>query len=160
MLMLQFGFLKMYLPVLRQNGDYKFKVIGRIKPDDEQKLAGCVGVIVTGAVDDVVVHARGALAGICSVRLAAGVQNKILEYMALGLPTVSSSTGLEGLYAKPDSEILIANSTEEYVTHILKLEKDEDFARSISENAFQYVNQHHSWSGKLKPVLDAAHELI
>ena len=153
-------FAEKVLPLLRKSGDYTFKVIGRIKPDDEQRLKRFKGTIVTGAVDDVIEHARGAIAGICSVRLAAGVQNKILEYMALGLPTVSSSTGLEGLYAKPDSEILIADKPEEYVSYILKLEKNKKFAKAISENALHYVNQHHSWSGKLKPVLDAAHELV
>ncbi|GAA4649742.1 hypothetical protein GCM10023116_20220 [Kistimonas scapharcae] len=68
--------------------------------------------------------------------------------------------GHEGLDAKAGVEILIANTPEEYVEQILRLEKDKEFAQSISEKALVYVNDHHSWSGKLKPVLDAVHEIV
>ncbi len=153
-------FAKESLPLLRKHGDYKFKVIGRIKPDDERKLRRLDGVIVTGAVDNIVSHARGGIAGICSVRLAAGVQNKILEYMALGIPSITTSTGLEGLEAQPEKDILISDNPEQFVTQILKLEKDRDFAQKLSINAFKYVQFTHSWSGKLKPVTIAIEKLL
>ncbi|PKH05320.1 glycosyltransferase family 4 protein [Moritella sp. Urea-trap-13] len=153
-------FAKESLPLLRKHGDYKFKVIGRIKPDDERKLRRLDGVIVTGAVDNIVSHARGGIAGICSVRLAAGVQNKILEYMALGIPSITTSTGLEGLEAQPEKDILISDNPEQFVSQIIKLEKDRDFAQKISINAFRYVQSTHSWSGKLNPVTTAIEKLL
>ncbi len=148
------------LPQLRKHGDYKFKVIGRIKPDDSKKLRCIDGVIVTGAVDNIVSHARGSISGICSVRLAAGVQNKILEYMALGIPSITTSTGLEGLEALPDKDILISDNTEQFVSQILKLEKDRDFAQNLSINGFKYVQSTHSWSGRLEPVTNAIEKLL
>ncbi len=148
------------IPLLQKYGDYKFKVIGRIKDDAKNKLLKLDNVIVTGAVDDVVAHSRGALAGVCSVRLAAGVQNKILEYMALGLPTVTSTTGLEGLEAIPDKDLLVANSPEEYVEHIIKISDDIHYSRSLAESALQYVTRHHSWSGKLEPLTTKVNQLL
>lgn len=153
-------FAKEGLPLLRKHGDYKFKVIGRIKPDDEKKLKRFDGVIVTGAVDDIIEHARSAIAGICSVRLAAGVQNKILEYMALGIPSVTTSTGLEGLEAIPEKDILVADTAETFIQHVLRLEKDPEYAKEISINAYKYVQSNHTWSGKLSPVTNAINNLL
>ncbi|MCC8459729.1 glycosyltransferase family 4 protein, partial [Photorhabdus aegyptia] len=148
------------LPLLRQHGDYQLKIIGRIKKEYINRLKSMNGIIITGLVEDISKHARGAIAGICSVRLAAGVQNKILEYMALGIPTISTSIGLEGLDAIPDKDIIIANSPEEYVKSILKLEKDKNYAKNISISAFNYVNIYHSWHKKLEPLLRKIHQLL
>ncbi|EID7760870.1 TPA: glycosyltransferase family 4 protein [Vibrio parahaemolyticus] len=148
------------VPLLQRYGDYKFKVIGRIKEDAKNKLLKFDNVIVTGAVDNVVAHAHGALAGICSVRLAAGVQNKILEYMALGLPTITSTTGLEGLDAIPNKDLLVADYPEQYVEQIIKLSNDVDYSKTLAESALQYVTEHHSWSGKLKPLLISIEQLL
>lgn len=153
-------FAKECLPLLRKNGDFTFKVIGRIKPEDEVKLNRHEGVIVTGAVDCIISHARGAIAGICSVRLAAGVQNKILEYMALGLPTITTTTGLEGLDSIPDRDILVADLPQDFVQLILRLENDVNYAEKLSANALKYVEVHHSWSGKLAPFTAKVNQIL
>lgn len=155
-----YWFAREVLPEIRLHGNYEFHVIGKIKPEGFKKLSQIEGVIVTGAVESIVEHAQGALAGICSVRLAAGVQNKILEYMALGIPTITSSTGLEGLFAKNGDSILVADSPKEYVSHILKLKNNTNFAESLSKNAYHYVKEQHSWSGKLKPLVDRINQLL
>lgn len=148
------------LPLLQQHERFTFKVIGRIKDDSKSKLLKLDNVIVTGSVDDVAIHARGALAGICSVRLAAGVQNKILEYMALGLPTVSSSTGLEGLDAIAGKDLVIADEPEQYVEQILKIGRDAKHAKSLADSALIYVTKHHTWSGKLEPLMHKLEQLL
>ncbi|EOD81597.1 glycosyl transferase, group 1 [Grimontia indica] len=148
------------MPLLREHGDYTFKVIGRIKPENERKLKSYEGVMVTGAVDDVVDHARGAIAGVCPVRLAAGVQNKILEYMALGLPTITSKTGLEGLEANSGLDILVADTPTEIVQSILLLDSDKQLAKKIAHSANHYVKEHHSWSGKLRPLNEKIKEIL
>ena len=155
-----YWFAKNVLPIIRQHGDYEFHVIGKIPADCRKKLTQITGVVVTGAVDSVVEHAKGALAGICSVRLAAGVQNKILEYMALGIPTITSSTGLEGLFAKEGESILVADSPDCYVKHILELKNDMRLAEVIAQNALRYVKEHHSWDVKLKPLVKKVQQLL
>lgn len=155
-----YWFAKNVLPIIRQHGDYEFHVIGKIPADCQKKLMQITGVVVTGAVDSVVEHAKGALAGICSVRLAAGVQNKILEYMALGIPTITSSTGLEGLFAKEGESILVADSPDSYVKHILELKNDIRLAEEIAQNALRYVKEQHSWDVKLKPLVTKVQQLL
>lgn len=148
------------LPLLRRQAPFTFHVIGRIAIDKSRKLTELDGVHVTGAVDNVADYAKGSLAGICSVRLAAGVQNKILEYMALGIPAVTTSTGLEGLYAADGDSILVANSAEEFVAKILRLHDDHSFSQRIAYNGFDYIKSQHSWSVKLEPFTRLVNRLI
>ncbi|KGK23181.1 glycosyl transferase family 1 [Vibrio navarrensis] len=155
-----YWFAKKVMPSLRKHGPFEFHVIGKIPLESKNKLTSIEGVVVTGAVESVVEHAHGALAGICSVRLAAGVQNKILEYMALGIPTITSPTGLEGLFAKEGESILVADSVEEYVKHILLLKNNANFAESLAKNAYHYVKEQHSWSGKLQPLVVRVNQLL
>ncbi|EKO3680654.1 glycosyltransferase [Vibrio metschnikovii] len=149
-----YWFASKVMPLLSNHGNYTFKVIGRIKDDAKNKLLKLSNVLVTGSVENVSEHAKGALAGVCSVRLAAGVQNKILEYMAMGIPCITSSTGLEGLDATPDEDILVADSPLNYVECIRLLESNVELAKKISENGFAYIQNHHSWETKLAPLVE------
>lgn len=148
------------LPVLRKLAPYEFHIIGKISSDSKKKLSCIPGVIVTGTVMHVPEYTKDSLAGICSVRLAAGVQNKILEYMALGIPTITSSIGLEGLDAKQNKEILVSDTIESYVKNITKLNTDLFFAKSVAENAYKYVQEHHSWSQKLAPLISTINSIL
>jgi len=148
------------MPLLRQKDNFTFKIIGRIKEGDKNKFENFPGVYLTGAVDCIKNEARKSLAGICSVRLGAGVQNKILEYMALGLPTITSSIGLEGIEAIPNKDILVADEPQEYVDKIMELILDNKKYINLSENGRKYVVDKHSWQSRLSPVLNAFSELL
>lgn len=93
------------------------------------------------------------------MRLAAGVQNKILEYMSLGVPTITSSIGLEGINAQPGKELLVANKPEEYVAEIEKLYFDEPFSEGISIAARSFVESEHSWDSQLSNIGDVFNSL-
>ncbi|MGX2952983.1 glycosyltransferase family 4 protein [Shewanella sp. JL219SE-S6] len=155
-----FWFAKNVIPLLRQHGEYTFKLIGRIRNTDRLRFNDLEGVIVTGSVESISDSARESLAGICSVRLGAGVQNKILEYMALGLPVITSSIGLEGIEAIPDKEILVADEPSEYVEAILKLANDESMHKQYAEAGLLYVKKYHSWESRLSPVISEFNKLV
>ncbi|EAA2068844.1 glycosyltransferase [Escherichia coli] len=155
-----FWFCESVLPILRQYGPFTFHVIGKISLENSKKLSAYEGVFVTGAVDNVMDYANNSLAGICSVRLAAGVQNKILEYMAMGIPAITTSIGLEGLFAVDGESIVVANTPHEFVSTILKLFNDPSFGKTISKNGLGYVQQNHSWSEKLQPLIQVINNLI
>ncbi|QPP48062.1 MULTISPECIES: glycosyltransferase family 4 protein [unclassified Halomonas] len=153
-------FAEQVMPRLVGKGNYVFRVIGRIKDADRARLERLPGVEVTGAVDEVAEHAKGALAGICSVRLGAGVQNKVLEYMALGIPAVVSSVGSEGLEAVPGKDFLIANSVDEYVDTLQLLSGNGGFRSSIAISARRYVERQHAWDQKLGIVSQRVDALL
>ncbi|MCA0950245.1 glycosyltransferase [Shewanella chilikensis] len=150
-------FAKEVMPLLLQvDREYTFHVIGRIKVNDAKKFSNLSNVNIIGAVDNVNIACKEALAGICSVRLAAGVQNKILEYMAMKLPVISSEEGYQGLAAKVGYDILVCKDAEEFRDRVLQLSNNRCEAEKVSEAGYRYVLNYHSWSKKLSPL----HSLI
>jgi len=142
------------LPLIRRTRtDVRLRLIGRIRPNQAVQLSSFDGVDVSGEVADVAVAARGGAVGVCPLRLGAGVQNKVLEYMALGLPTVTTTIGLEGFDALHERDLMVADQTEALATAILKVLNDRNFAELIAINARQYVEAKHSWTAMLAPMI-------
>lgn len=149
------------LPIVRANyPDVRFRVIGRIRPDSVRQLSQLPGVDISGEVSDVAVAASGAALGVCPVRLGAGVQNKVLEYMSLGLPVVSTRLGLEGFAAKPGRDLLVADSPEEMAAAVCLLLEDRLAAASQARCARDYVEQQHSWDAMLSPLVSTVRKYL
>lgn len=153
-------FAREVMPLVSQQVSATFRVVGRINDSDAAKLQAYPDVVVTGPVDDMAAAVEDARIGVCPVRLAAGVQNKVLEYMALGLPVVTSSIGLEGIEAEPEKDLLVADSPGGYAEAIARLWKDEALRTRLATNGHRYVNAHHQWGKRLAPLVDRVAELL
>jgi glycosyltransferase involved in cell wall biosynthesis len=155
-------FAKKVLPLLRKNGDFRFRIVGQIEDRHRAMFESIEGVHVTGKVDSVAVAAKECFSAVCPVRIGAGVQNKLLEYMAVGLPSVSTSIGVEGLAVEDGRELWVANSPEEFVSILMYIWENEASIQSIISNARAYVNNNHIWSETLheltQSVADMARE--
>jgi sugar transferase (PEP-CTERM/EpsH1 system associated) len=95
--------------VLKTHPSAVFYIVGSKPTAQVQALASLPGVHVTGRVEDVrpyVAHARLAVA---PLRVARGIQNKVLEAMAMAVPVVVTPQALEGICATPDAELLLAD---------------------------------------------------
>ena len=117
-------FAEAVLPLLRKRADYRFRIVGSIAPALAEQFRAYDGVDVTGRVESVAQAAADGAIGVCPMRIGAGVQNKILEYMALGLPVVTTSLGYEGLGAESGRDLLIADTPGEFVSRIERLVAD------------------------------------
>jgi glycosyltransferase involved in cell wall biosynthesis len=153
-------FVRELLPALRARIDCTFRIVGRIHQRDAEAFSAIEGVQVLGNVEDVAAAVGAARVGVAPIRIGAGVQNKVLEYMALGLPTVTSSIGWEGLGARPNEELLIADTPEQYVQHIERLWHDGSFAVAMARSARSYVERAHNWSEKLEPLVSRVDALL
>lgn len=140
--------IRRYIPRLR------LRLIGRISKKDANKLSAFEGVYVSGEVADVSIAAQGGAIGVCPVRLGAGVQNKVLEYMALGLPVVSTSIGLQGFDAINGEHLIVADDADEFAKEILILLNDKYKRKHMAEAARAYVEYNHAWERKLQPVIE------
>jgi glycosyltransferase involved in cell wall biosynthesis len=79
------------LPGLRDvDPALEFLIVGRDPAPAVRALAARPGIQVTGAVPDVRPYLQGALAAVAPLRIARGVQNKVLEALAMGLPVMAS----------------------------------------------------------------------
>lgn len=144
------------LPLVRAvRPEVRFRVVGRIDAGAAATLAKLDGVEVVGEVDSVAVALRGAGLGVAPLRIGAGVQNKVLEYFALGLPCVSTPLALEGFAARDGAELLVAESSQELAEAVLGLLEDRVAASRMAELGRAFVEAHHSWSQVLAPLRNA-----
>jgi glycosyltransferase involved in cell wall biosynthesis len=143
------------LPLVRRtHPEACLRLVGRIQPEHAAELRTLGGVDVTGEVPDVVTAARGGGVGVCPLRLGAGVQNKVLEYMALGLPTVSTTMGLEGFHAQPGRDLLVADNAAAFAAAVVRLLEDRAGAEAMARAARRYAEASHSWRTMLAPLLE------
>lgn len=148
------------LPLLRQRSDYRFRIVGAMSSELAEQFRHYEGVEVTGRVESIAEVVTDAAIGVCPMRIGAGVQNKVLEYMALGLPTVTTTLGYEGIHAQPDKDLLIADTPQAFVQQIEKLISNPDDAITMAQQARQFVEDTHEWSAMLQPLMNRIQTLI
>jgi len=103
------------LPLIRQTvATAQFHIVGASPTPKVEALTSIPGVFVTGRVPDVRAYVAHADACVAPMRIARGIQNKVLEAMAMGRPTVVTSDALEGIHAVPGTELLLANTAEDF----------------------------------------------
>ncbi|MGL4565001.1 MAG: TIGR03087 family PEP-CTERM/XrtA system glycosyltransferase, partial [Halioglobus sp.] len=91
-----------------------FTIVGGNPSRAVRQLAAVPGIAVTGRVEDVRPYLKHALAAVAPLRIARGVQNKVLEAMAMARPALVSRKGLEGITAAEGEEVLLAESAADY----------------------------------------------
>ena len=132
-----------------------------LKPFDNKNILNSFkNTIALGTVDDINSSASTGHIGICPVRLGAGVQNKILEYMALGLPCITSSIGYEGINAKSGSEIFVADTVEQYKNVLREIIYDYNRYTEVAENARSFVENNFSWESKVANLMNTLDEKL
>ena len=149
------SFARQTLPAIRTvHPDARFAIVGRNPAKAVTALAGLPGVIVTGGVPDV----RGWLAAadivVAPLRIARGIQNKVLEAMAMARPVVASPQAAEGIDAADDSDFLIAANPAEEAVKIVALLADPARAAAIGTAARARMEARYRWSATLAGLPD------
>ncbi len=106
------------LPLLRQRYPRAIFYIVGSRPTPEVKALANDHVMVTGRVEDVRPYLAHAAAVVAPLRIARGIQNKVLEAMAMAQTVVSTPQALEGIAAKLEEEILRADSPDEFAVAV------------------------------------------
>lgn len=132
-----------------------FAIVGTNPVKAVKRLNGADGVSVTGRVEDVRPYVESASLVVAPMRIARGVQNKVLEAMAMAKAVVSTPAGLEGIDARMGSEAITAASHDVFAREIVRLAQDEDAARRIGAAARLRVLADYQWPAQLAR-LDAA----
>lgn len=147
------------LPALRREWPrLRFHIVGRAPTPAVRALAG-EAVNVTGTVPDVRPYLQHARVVVAPLRLARGVQNKVLEAMAMGRPVVAAQSCVEAIDAMPGRDLIGAVEAGDYQRHISALLRDPQQAGSLGEAGRACVVRHYSWAahlGSLDGHLDAA----
>jgi glycosyltransferase involved in cell wall biosynthesis len=102
-------------------------------------------IAVTGTVPDVRPYLAQAAIAVCPVLYSAGIQNKVLEAMAMGIPVVATPQSCAALETVHGENILIAEEPKEFAQRVLELLDDEGLRERIGKNGRRYVEEHHDW---------------
>lgn len=129
----------------------RFYIVGARPTPDVQSLATIPGVVVTGGVTDIRPYLAHAALAVAPLRIARGIQNKVLEAMAMARPTIVSPEALEGIAAEPGQELLLARNGEEFRQQCLALLQGEPAVagQSIGARARARVMADYSWDHHL-----------
>jgi sugar transferase (PEP-CTERM/EpsH1 system associated) len=115
-------FAREVLPALRaRHGNAVFYIVGSRPAPAVHALAKIPGVIVTGSVPDVRPYLRHARGAVAPLRIARGIQNKVLEAMSMGKVVIATQDAAEGLRPCPNTALRVATTAEEMVSECDRL---------------------------------------
>lgn len=103
-------------------------------------------ITITGYVPDLRVYLNRATVACAPLLYGAGIQNKVLEAMASGLPVVATPQALGALGAKPEVDVLAGQDANHLADQLVRVLTDGSLCQTLAHNGRQYVETHHSWS--------------
>jgi sugar transferase (PEP-CTERM/EpsH1 system associated) len=137
--------------IRRRHPEARLRLVGRQPVPEVARLAQVPGVEVVGQVPDVRPYVAAAAAVVAPLRIARGIQNKVLEAMAMAKPVVASPQGLNGLGHRLDLPALTASERPEWVEHVVRLLENPALRRQLGAAGRSYVEAHHHWDRCLAP---------
>lgn len=129
--------------------DATFHIVGRKPAPDVLALDGREGCKVWGRVDDIAGWLAAADLALIPLDIARGVQNKVLEAMAMALPVVVSPEAATGIGAEPERALSIGADDDELVRKTIALLRDRHRARTMGLAARRFLEQTRSWPAVL-----------
>ncbi len=122
-----------------------FWVVGRRPQRAVQELADPPRVVVTGEVPDVTDWLARGQVGVAPLRIAAGMQNKLVQAMACELPVVATSAANEGIRATPDEHLLLRDDAESFAAAVSDLLQDNATRERMGRAARRFVEANWTW---------------
>lgn len=116
-------------------------------------------VILTGLLPDVRPWLARAWVSVVPIQQGGGTRLKILEAMAAGVPVVTTTKGTQGLAARHEEHLLIADSADAFAAAVLRLLHDPALRQRLANNACQLVRERYDWSAILPSFLDLVEEV-
>jgi polysaccharide biosynthesis protein PslH len=126
-----------------------FTICGSAPTAAVMALGRLPGVTVTGAVPEVTTYLDRASVAVIPVRIARGVQNKLLEAMAAGLPTVTTTVAAAGVEAVAGRDLLIADAPAAFAAEVVRLLRDPQLRDQVGRAARATVETNCAWDRTL-----------
>jgi len=129
-----------------------FYIVGSNPPEKIKKLADGKNIFVTGPVEDTRVHLRDAAALVCPIRAATGMQNKVMEAMAMGLPVVSTTISTQWMQPGRETGVLTSDSPEGFAENVVKVMEDRPLRERLSLMSRRYAEGNFNWEDNIKDL--------
>lgn len=140
-------FAREILPKIRQcYPDVVFEIVGRCPPRPVLKLHGRNGIRVFGEVKAIEPFLAQADVSVAPLRIARGVQNKVLEAMAMGVPVVATSEAVQGIRVAHGQEVLLGDGADSFARQVIRLLADKELRTQIANRARKKIEDIYNWS--------------
>jgi polysaccharide biosynthesis protein PslH len=142
------------LPLIRRRlSAAQFHIVGSNPSRSVQRLGHISNVFVTGRLPDVRPHIAHATASVAPMWIARGIQNKVLEAMAMARPVVLTSAALEGITAHPAEETIVADTAADFAAACCRMATTTD-GTAIGAAARHRIIRDYDWKATLYPLGD------
>ncbi len=141
------------LPLVKEKIPEVTLLISGTSPTKEVKELASSSVTISGWMDDIRDAYNQANIFIAPMQIGTGLQNKLLEAMAMKMPCVTSKLANNALNATPNEEILIGNSKEEYAELIIQLINNSKLSEDLGQRGQIYVRNNFNWESSTKKLL-------
>lgn len=143
------------MPIIRaKHPEASFAIVGRNPTQGVSDLSMLPGVQVTGAVDDVRTWLAAADVVVAPLRIARGIQNKVLEAMAMARPVVASPAAAEGIDAEAAVHFYVEPNITAEAERVCTLLDQPQNALKTGATARAHVVRHYGWASQLAPLDD------
>lgn len=132
--------------VLRVNPNYTFYIYGRGGSDKNVSYWNSFkNVKVVGEVSDLASEVADSLCSVALLRTGAGMQNKVLESLALGIPVFTTSIGRGDISATKDQGLIVIDEAKEMLSWLEDLSNDDVLRDRMSEASSKFIISEHNW---------------
>jgi glycosyltransferase involved in cell wall biosynthesis len=143
--------------------DLEVYIVGRDPSSGLQEKASRQACVhVTGFVDDVRPYLERSMVAVAPIRYGAGIQNKLLEAMAMEVPVVTTELAAEGLRVMGGSNppLYVAGDAEEFTQRVVTLLRDPVERARLARQGRQFVQRNYVWSGGAETLERMCHEAV
>ncbi len=150
-------FVNEIFPLIKQQEPRaEFFIVGSNPTAEVKKLAEHPGVTITGFVEEIPPYLQEATASVIPLRIARGVQNKLLEAMACGKAVIATPEAAAAFRVTHDEQLLVANTAAEFAEATVQVIRDQSLRQRLGWNARRFVELEHDW----QPLLQRLVELV
>ncbi len=133
-------------PAIRaQQPQAQFFIVGARPSEQVKKLGRMQGITVTGAVPDIRPYLVHAAAAVAPLRIARGIQNKVLEAMAMAKPVLATKSAMDGIDVPRTLFALVCEQPQEFVSRAVSLLAEGD-VKELGKIGRDTVTKHYSWT--------------
>ena len=144
-------FAEQVFPAIRQQcPQAQFLIVGSRPNVEVKNLAQQPGIVVTGSVPDVRPYLAHAACAVAPLRIARGVQNKVLEAMAMARPVVVTPQAAEGIRARAGEEYILAQDASAFSKAVINQLEQQN--ASLGQAARRVILRHYNWEQNLAVV--------
>lgn len=141
---------KEIFPLVKKSMPHLTLLLAGASPVNSVKALESDDITVTGWIPDIRDAYRQSKVFIAPMLTGSGLQNKLLEAMAMKLPCITTNLANASLMAENNREIIVADSADEIAAAIVKLLKDKQFAEEIAVSAYRMVRSKFCWNSVIE----------